>query len=84
MAQPVSSIIGDLLKSSRSIAHRGAFEGYKSIQTNSWQQTLVAWIYYIGVLLRVAKSNPYIGALLRVTKLKPYWYGLKFLAMQVG
>ena len=42
MAQPVSSIIGDLLQSSRSIAHSDDFEGHKLIQTNSRQ--LIHWI----------------------------------------
>ena len=42
MAQPVSSVIGDLVRSSRSIAHSDDFEGHKSIQTNSWQQILLA------------------------------------------
>ena len=32
MAQPVSSIFGDLVKSSRSITHSDAFEGHKLIQ----------------------------------------------------
>ena len=41
MAQPVSSVIGDLVRSSRSIAHSDDFEGHKSIQTNSWQQILL-------------------------------------------
>jgi hypothetical protein len=71
MAQPVSSVIAGLVKSSRSIAHSDDFEGHKSIQTISWQQILSAWIYYIGVLLRLTKSNT-------------YWYSLKFIAMQMG
>ena len=41
MAQPVSSIIGDLVKSSRSIAHSDDFEGYKLIQTDSRQLILL-------------------------------------------
>ena len=41
MAQPVSSIIGDLVKSSRSIAHSDDFEGFKLIQTNSRQLILL-------------------------------------------
>ena len=57
MAQPVSSVIAGLVKSSRSIAHSDDFEGHKSIQTISWQQILSAWIYYIGVLLRVTKAS---------------------------
>ena len=43
IAQPVSPVIGDLAKSSRSIAHSDDFEGHKSIQTHSWQQILLAW-----------------------------------------
>ena len=35
-------LIGDLVGSSRSIAHGDDFEGHKSIQTNSWQQILLA------------------------------------------
>jgi len=57
MAQPVSSVVGDSVKSSRSIAHSDDFEWHKLIQTNSWQQILLAWIYYIGVLLRVTKAS---------------------------
>ena len=38
MAPPLSSIIRDLIKSSRSIAHSDDFEGHKLIQTNSRQQ----------------------------------------------
>jgi len=60
-----------IVKNSRSIAHSDDFEGHKSIQTISWQQILFAWIYFIGVRLRVTKSNP-------------YWHSLKFLAMQMG
>ena len=41
MAQPVSSIFGDLVKSSRSIAHSDDFEGHKLIQTNSRQLILL-------------------------------------------
>ena len=41
MAQPVSSILGDVVKSSRSIAHSDDFEGHKLIQTNSRQITLL-------------------------------------------
>ena len=41
MAQPVSSIIRDLVKSSRSIAHSDDFEGHKLIQTNSRQLFLL-------------------------------------------
>ena len=41
MAQPVSSIIGDVVKSSRSIAHSDDFEGHKLIQTNSRQLILL-------------------------------------------
>ena len=41
MAQPVSSIPGDLVKSSRSIAHSDDFEGHKLIQTNSRQLILL-------------------------------------------
>ena len=41
MAQPVSSIIGDLVKGSRSIAHSDDFEGHKLIQTNSRQLILL-------------------------------------------
>ena len=41
MAQPVSSIIGDLVKSSRSIAHSDDFKGHKLIQTNSRQLILL-------------------------------------------
>ena len=41
MAQPVSSILGDVVKSSRSIAHSDDFEGHKLIQTNSWQLILL-------------------------------------------
>ena len=41
MAQPISSVIGDLLKSSPSIAHSDDFEEHKSIQTNSWQRILL-------------------------------------------
>ena len=37
MAQPVSSILRDIVKSSRSIAHSDDFEGHKLIQTNSRQ-----------------------------------------------
>ena len=35
MAQPVSSIPGDLVKSSRSIAHSDDFEGHKMAQVNT-------------------------------------------------
>ena len=62
MAQPVSSILGDVVKSSRSIAHSDDFEGHKLIQTNSRQLILLdlnIYIYYIDVLRRVTKSNPY-------------------------
>ena len=41
MAQPVSSIIGDLVKRSRSIAHSDDFEGRKLIQTNFRQLILL-------------------------------------------
>ena len=41
MAQPVSSILGDVVKSSRSIAHSDDFEGRKLIQTNSRQLILL-------------------------------------------
>ena len=41
MTQPVSSIIGDLLRSHRSIAHSDDLEGYKFIQTISWQLILL-------------------------------------------
>ena len=41
MAQPVSSILGDVVKSSRSIAHSDDFEGHKLIQTNSRQLILL-------------------------------------------
>ena len=71
MAQPVSSIIGDLVKGSRSIAHSDDFEGHKLIQTNSRQLILLDLTIYIDVLHRMTKSNP-------------FWYSLKFLAMQMG
>jgi hypothetical protein len=73
MAQPVSSVIGDFVLSSRSIVQSDDFERHKSIQTILWQPILLAWtwIYYIGVLLRVTKPTP-------------YWYSLKPLAMQMG
>ena len=78
MAQPVSSIPGDLVKSSRSIAHSDDFEGHKMAQVNTNKFSAAnpigfeyIWIYYIDVLRRVTKSNP-------------YWYNLKFLAMQMG
>jgi hypothetical protein len=41
MAEPVSSIIGDLVNSRRSIAHSDDFEGHKLIQTNSRQPILL-------------------------------------------
>ena len=41
MAQPVSSIIGDVVKSSRSIAHSDDFEGRKLVQTNFRQLILL-------------------------------------------
>ena len=41
MAEPVSSIIGDLVNSRRSIAHSDDFEGYKFMQTISRQLTLL-------------------------------------------
>ena len=41
MAQPVSSILGDVVKSSRSIAHSDDFEGHKLIQTNFRQLILL-------------------------------------------
>ena len=41
MAQPLSSIIRDLVKSSRSIAHSDDFEGHKLIQINSRQLFLL-------------------------------------------
>ena len=41
MAQPVSSILGDVVKSSRSIAHSDDFEGRKLIQTDSRQLILL-------------------------------------------
>ena len=41
IAQPLSSIIRDLIKSSRSIAHSDDFEGHKLIQTNSRQLFLL-------------------------------------------
>ena len=41
MAQPLSSILGDVVKSSRSIAHSDDFEGHKLIQTNSRQLILL-------------------------------------------
>jgi hypothetical protein len=57
MAQPVSSVTGDLVKSSCCIEHSNDFEGHKSIQTNSWQQILLDLnLLYIGVLGRVTKS----------------------------
>ena len=74
MAQPVSSIIRDLVASSRSIAHSDDFEGHnKLIHTNSRQLSYSYWVwkYYIDVLRRATTSNP-------------YWYSLKFLAMQMG
>ena len=40
MPQPVSPIIRDLVKSSRSIAHSDDFEGHKLVQTNSRQLIL--------------------------------------------
>lgn len=52
MVQPISPVIGHLGRSRRSIAHSDDFEEYKWIQTNSWQQSLLAWISYIGALLR--------------------------------
>ena len=47
MAQPVSSILGDVVKSSRSIAHSDDFEGHKLIQTNSRQLILLDLNIYI-------------------------------------
>ena len=41
MAQPASSIIRDLVKSSRSIVHSDDFEGHKLVQTNSRQLILL-------------------------------------------
>ena len=41
MAQPVSSILGDVVKSGRSIAHSDDFEGHKLIQTDSRQLILL-------------------------------------------
>ena len=41
MPQPVSPIIRDLVKSSRSIAHSDDFEGHKLVQTNSRQLILL-------------------------------------------
>ena len=41
MAQALSSILGDVVKSSRSIAHSDDFEGHKLIQTNSRQLILL-------------------------------------------
>jgi len=41
MAQPVSSIIGDVIKSSRSIAHSDDFKGRKLVQTNFRQLILL-------------------------------------------
>ena len=41
MAEPLSSIIRDLVQSSRSIAHSDDFEGHKLIQTNSRQLFLL-------------------------------------------
>ena len=41
MAQPVSSILGDVVKSSRSIAHSDDFEEHQLIQTNSRQLILL-------------------------------------------
>ena len=47
MAQPVSSIIGDLVKGSRSIAHSDDFEGHKIIQTNSRQLNSIGFEYIV-------------------------------------
>jgi len=41
MAQPISSIIGDLVKRSRSIVHSDDFEGRRLIQTNFRQLILL-------------------------------------------
>ena len=41
MAQPVSSILGDVVKSSRNIAHSDDFEGHKLIQADSRQLILL-------------------------------------------
>ena len=46
MAQLVSSILGDLVRRSRGIAHSDDFEGHKTIQTNSWQQILLAGLWW--------------------------------------
>ena len=72
MAQPVSSTIGDLVKSSRSIAQSDDFEGHKLIIHKFSAANPIGFeyiIYYIDVLRRVTKSNP-------------YWYSLKFLAIK--
>ena len=72
MAQPVSSILGDVVKSSRSIAHSDDFEGHKLIQTNSRKLIpLELNILCIDVLRRVIKSNP-------------YWYSLIFFCNASG
>ena len=41
-----SSVFGDLVRSSRGNAHSDDFEWHKSIQTNSWQQILLAGLWY--------------------------------------
>ena len=52
MAQPVSSILGDVVKSSRSIAHSDDFEGHKLLQTNSRQLILLdLHILYWDILM---------------------------------
>ena len=56
MKQPVSSILRDLVKSSRGIAHSDDFEGHKLIQTN-FRQLILLDLSYIILVSCVAWPN---------------------------
>ena len=53
MAQPVSSILGDVVKSSRSIAHSDDFEGHK-FNTNKFSAANPIGFEYIILMSCVA------------------------------
>ena len=78
MAQPLSTIIWDLVKSSRSIAHSDDFEGHKLIQTNSRQLFLLD----LKILYWCPASRDHIKPLLvqpqiscNANGLAVYWQG---------
>ena len=81
MAQPVSSIIGDLVKGSRSIAHSDDFEGHKIIQTNSRQLNSIGFEYIVLMSCVVWPNQTPIGTASKflqctwVSCSQSYWQG---------